>query len=112
MDTIRRWQRFGVLGMGVLFAALAGCQTWTYESGMTLPSGRYLQHPPQYIPQSPPYPFPREMASIEAAAGAVPGAAAGGPLPAPVGGGQVPAPPLPGGGQVPAPPLPGGAGGQ
>lgn len=29
-------------------SALAGCQTWTEP--MTLPSGKYLEHPPQYFP--------------------------------------------------------------
>jgi MraZ protein len=32
------------------------------------PSPRYLQHPPQYFPPSPPYPLPRESSSQEAAA--------------------------------------------
>jgi hypothetical protein len=36
--------------------AFVGCQTWT--GGMTLPSPRYLQHTPQYIPSSPPFPLP------------------------------------------------------
>ncbi len=43
-----------------------GCQTEV--TGMTLPSPRYLQHAPQYIPPSPPFPLPRELASMEAAA--------------------------------------------
>ncbi|HEY7310780.1 MAG TPA: hypothetical protein VH643_15560 [Gemmataceae bacterium] len=32
----------------------------------TLPSGQYLQHPPQYIPPSPPFPSSRELAAQEA----------------------------------------------
>lgn len=73
-------------GLGLTLLALSGCQTW--QAGMTLPSGRYLEHPPQYIPPSPPFPLPRELASQEAAAaaavpGAVPGAGAV-PLPPPL----------------------------
>ncbi len=40
----------------------------THVRGMTLPSGYYLQHPPQYIPPSPPFTPTRELASqVEAA---------------------------------------------
>lgn len=53
---------WGVLGLGLTLASLTGCQTWTYSSGMTLPSGRYLQHRPQYIPPSPDFPLERELA--------------------------------------------------
>jgi hypothetical protein len=45
----------GLLILSLVIAA--GCQTWT--TGTTLPSGRYMQHPPQYIsptPDSPPSP--------------------------------------------------------
>jgi len=52
----------GVLGLGLTLVSLTGCQTWTYSSGMTLPSGRYLQHRPQYIPPSPDFPLERELA--------------------------------------------------
>ncbi|HWG44871.1 MAG TPA: hypothetical protein VN688_19010 [Gemmataceae bacterium] len=38
-------------------------QTWS--GGMTLPSGHYLEHPPQY--SSSPLPMPRELAAQEAA---------------------------------------------
>lgn len=89
MKTLRRWRHGCVMGLGLALAVLTGCQTWT--SGMTLPSGHYLQHPPQYFPESPPYPLTRELASMEAAAAGVaaaPGAPAPAPLPAPV-----PAPP-------------------
>ena len=82
MKTIRRRPACCLAGLGLALLALSGCQTWT--SGMTLPSGHYLQHPPQYIPPSPPFPLPRELASQEAAAAAaVPGAGAA-PLPAPL----------------------------
>jgi hypothetical protein len=33
---------------------------------MTLPSGYYLQHPPQYFPPSPAFPLSRELAGMEA----------------------------------------------
>src|SRR5262245_55556331 len=61
------------LGLGL--ALLSGCQTWT--SGMTLPSPRYLEHPPQYFPPSPPFPLPRELAAQERAAAAAAAGAAG-----------------------------------
>jgi hypothetical protein len=90
MKTTRWWQWVSTGGLGLALAALTGCQTWV--AGMTLPSGRYLEHRPQYFPQDPVFPLTRELASMEAAAaaaGAVPGAPA--PLPPPV----VPPPPGP-----------------
>jgi hypothetical protein len=74
--------------MGLGLAALAGCQT--YFGGMTLPSPRYLEHPPSYAPDSPPYPFARELATLQAQqAQAEAGAAAGGlPARVPAAGGQ------------------------
>lgn len=57
--------RGAVLGLALI--ALSGCQTWF--QGMTLPSGHYLEnHPPEYIPNSPPFPLPRELAQQEAIA--------------------------------------------
>jgi hypothetical protein len=82
MTKTRRGQWPGWLGLGLILAALSGCQTWVTEAGSTLPSGHYLQHPPQYIPPSPAYPLSRELASMEAG-GAVAGAAAGQPVPPP-----------------------------
>jgi hypothetical protein len=35
------------------------------ESGLTLPTGRYLEHPPQYIPPTPEYPLPRELENLQ-----------------------------------------------
>ena len=32
---------------------------------LTLPSGHYLEHPPQYIPPSPRYPLTRELSHEE-----------------------------------------------
>jgi hypothetical protein len=47
-------------------------------AGMTLPSPHYLEHPPQYVPPSPPFPLSRELAQQEEIAsrpipGAIPG---------------------------------------
>jgi hypothetical protein len=53
-------------GVGLLLGALAGCQT--YYGGMTLPSPRYLEHPPTYAPESPPFPYARELAGMQAQA--------------------------------------------
>jgi hypothetical protein len=84
-----RWPTRCLAGVGLALVALSGCQTWT--SGMTLPSPRYLEHPPQYFPPSPPYPLPRETAALEAAAaGALVGPAAPAPLPPPVPGAGAP----------------------
>jgi hypothetical protein len=92
MKTMRRthWGWIGGLGLAL---ALTGCQTWT--SGMTLPSGHYLQHPPQYFPPDPAFPLARELSSMELnqpAPGAAVAAPARAPLPPPVpaGGGGVP----------------------
>jgi hypothetical protein len=64
------------LGLGLVCPALSGCQT--HVGGMTLPSAAYLEHPPQYIPPSPPFAHTRELAQQEEIAsrpapGAVPG---------------------------------------
>jgi hypothetical protein len=78
MTKTRRWQSLWSFGFGLFLVALTGCQTWVTEAGSTLPSGHYLEHPPQYIPPSPAFPLPRELISMEAG-GAVAGAAAGQP---------------------------------
>lgn len=54
-----------LVALGLTMASLIGCQTWTYESGMTLPSGHYLEHEPQYIPRSPEFPLPNELARMQ-----------------------------------------------
>jgi hypothetical protein len=54
--------------LGLTLAGATGCQTWVPEAGMTLPSGHYLDHPPQYIPPSPDFPLERELATLEEAA--------------------------------------------
>jgi hypothetical protein len=81
-----RWPGMTLAGWGLALAGLAGCQTWVPTTGQTLPSPRYLQHPPQYLAPSPPFPLTRELASQERAAAAVPdvGAPAAVPLPAPL----------------------------
>jgi hypothetical protein len=95
MNTTRRWQWWCMAGCGLALAALTGCQTWT--SGMTLPSGHYLQHPPQFFGPGPAFPLTRELAHMEEQQGGVigpaPGAGPGpGPLPPPVPGAPVPPP--------------------
>lgn len=73
----------GWSGLGLALLTLCGCQT--NMAGMTLPSPYYLLHPPQYIPPSPPFPLPRELASQEAAAAApLAGAPPTVPLPPPL----------------------------
>ena len=66
-----------LVGLGLVLGALGGCQT--FYGGMTVPSGRYLEHPPSYVPvDSPPFPFARELATIQAQTAAAEAAAAGG----------------------------------
>jgi hypothetical protein len=77
--------RGAIAALGLSLTALAGCQTQLPITGQTLPSPAYLNHPPQYIPPSPPFPLPREQATMEAQAGApIPGAGALIPLPPPL----------------------------
>jgi hypothetical protein len=64
------WRSLRTVALGLVVTAGAGCQTWVPEAGLTLPTGHYLDHPPQYIPPSPPYPLTREEASLEAATAA------------------------------------------
>jgi hypothetical protein len=92
--TTRRWQCLWVAGLGLACVSLAGCQA--NVAGMTLPSARYMDHPPQYIAQSPPFPLSRELAEMEAQETGNPLPAAAVPVPPP------PPPPQP----VQAAPLP------
>ncbi len=80
MRTSCRWRWLLTTGLGLGLFAGAGCQTWTYQSGMTLPSPHYLEHPPQYFPPDPEFPLEREQAAQEEAALAEP----------PPGGGAIP----------------------
>jgi hypothetical protein len=83
-------KRFWLGGAVLALAGLTGCQTWF--GGMTLPSGRYLEHYPQYAPAEPTFPLPRELASQEDPEGAARRAigAVGAAKPAPF----APAPPV------------------
>ena len=67
MRTYRRWRVLWATGLGLTLSVLSGCQTWM--GGMTLPSGRYLDHSPQYFPAEPDFPLARELAYQEEAAG-------------------------------------------
>jgi hypothetical protein len=51
------------LGLGVVLAVATDCPTW-WDS-MILPSGHYLEHPPQFIPPDPSFPLPNELAHQE-----------------------------------------------
>lgn len=48
-------------------SVVSGCQTHNLETGLTLPSGHYLRHPPQYFPPSPPFPLSKELETLEEA---------------------------------------------
>src|SRR5947209_8626599 len=92
---IRRVRHLWAAGLVVGLSALAGCQT--NMAGMTLPSGRYLDHPPQYFPPDADFPLTRELAYQEEQAGLL---RAGGPVPGAI-------LPGPGGAPPPVPGLPG-----
>jgi hypothetical protein len=85
-----RWRNVVGLTLALGLSGTLGCQTW--EGGMTLPSPRYLQDRPDYIPHAPAFPLGRELASMKAAAAGV----------GPVGGAAAP-PAIPPGAPVPVP---------
>ncbi len=93
---IQRWLACVAAALGL---GQAGCQTWV--GGMTLPSPRYLEHYPQYFPPDPPFPLPRELATMtdpdRTARGGAP--AAGNPALVPPAA-PIPAGPVGGGGGV------------
>src|SRR5207244_3274436 len=99
MKTMRRTYGLGSIGFGLLLATLSGCQTQV--AGMTLPSGHYLKHPPQYFAPDPDFPLQRELAAMQEQAAGLPAAGAAALPPGPVvpPPGAVPAP-------LPAPPVP------
>ncbi len=116
MNTTRRWPSLTAAGLGLALAATTGCQTVVPGASLTLPSGHYLEHPPQYFPPSPPFPLPRELARQEEISARVAGGAAAAPLPPPVpllpapalGPAQLPPPaPVPAPAPAPAPKDPG-----
>jgi hypothetical protein len=61
-------KRWFLAGLFATLSLVTGCQTWF--GGLTLPSGRYLEHYPQYFPPDPSFPLPRELASQEDPEGA------------------------------------------
>ena len=96
MSKLRRSRTFGGIGLALTLTMLSGCQTWI--GGTTLPSPHYLEHPPQYIPPSPPFPLTRELATMETqgAIGPAPiGPGAVAPVPPPVPPAPVAPPPVP-----------------
>jgi hypothetical protein len=63
----RRLRVLLAASFGLAAPLAVGCQG--QMAGMTLPSGRYLGHYPQYFPQEPDFPLQRELAYQEEAAG-------------------------------------------
>ncbi len=89
MRTIYR--RLLLLTFGAALPFSTGCQTWM--AGMTLPTAHYLErHNPQYFPEDPQFPLPKELAAQEEAAGLLKPAPVRGLGPAPGGPGVAPAP--------------------
>jgi hypothetical protein len=70
MKMTRRTFTGCLAGAALTLITVSGCQTWV--AGMTLPSGHYLEHPPQFFPQSPDFPLPRELSRQEETAVAPP----------------------------------------
>ena len=89
MDRMRRWYRWTAASLFLALGVVCGCQTWVPPAGLTLPTGHYLEHPPQYIPSSPAFPLSRELATQENVN--TQAIAGGGPQPL-EGGGALPAP--------------------
>jgi len=90
MTRRNRWLVRCLAGL-LMLSGLGGCQT--YFGGMTLPSGHYLKHYPQYFPPDPPFPLQRERDSMLDPEGAIrkgnqipgiPGQPPAGGVPAPV----------------------------
>src|SRR5215469_10207785 len=76
----RRGWLGGLAALGLALAAGSGCQTYVPSTGLTLPTGWYLQ----YFPPSPPFPLPRELATQQTiAAQPAPGGPEGLPPPLP-----------------------------
>jgi hypothetical protein len=63
MDRMRRWRAGAMIVLGPGLSLLTGCQTWV--GGMTLPTGRYLEHRPQYFAPDPAFPLQKELATME-----------------------------------------------
>lgn len=63
MRNNRRWLTRLAACVSLGLTGLSGCQTWA--GGLTLPTGRYLNHYPQYLSADPAFPLPRELASQE-----------------------------------------------
>ncbi len=95
MRANRRWMSLAAALAGVTLSGTTGCQT--YFGGMTLPSGRYLDHYPQYFAPDPQFPLQKELNSQLDPEGAANRIGAGNPaaLPA-VGAVAAPAPIGPG----------------
>ncbi|GIW81572.1 MAG: hypothetical protein KatS3mg105_3379 [Gemmatales bacterium] len=70
--------------LGVALVLTSGCQTWVPSAGMTLPSPHYLEHRPQFIPESPAFPLSRELANMQEQAAAAQVAPAAPPPAAPI----------------------------
>jgi hypothetical protein len=64
MKSTRWWTGLAVAAFGLSLTGAIGCQTSV--GGMTLPSGYYLDHKPQYFPPDPDFPLPKELATMNA----------------------------------------------
>ena len=64
MKTTRWWKCLAITGLGLSMTGSIGCQTWV--GGMTLPSGYYIDHKPQYFAPDPDFPLQKELATMQA----------------------------------------------
>ena len=92
MRTNRRWLARVAAVLAVGLTCSTGCQT--QYGGMTLITGRYLEHYPQYFAPDPAFPLPRELAGQEDPLGGARGLGVG-----PGGGAIPPGSPVPGEGR-------------
>lgn len=67
MKRMHRISSLGLILAGLFLVVTTGCQTYNPVTGQTLPTGYYLDHPPTYIPKSPPYPLSNELSNLERA---------------------------------------------
>ncbi len=74
MSRLRSWW-LAILGLALTLPG--GCAYQTWVAGMTLPSGRYLDHPPQYFAPSPPFTHSRELSYQERVWASQPGGVGG-----------------------------------
>lgn len=75
MTTTRCYKLLSAMVLGLGLTTSIGCQTW--YGGMTLPSGQYLDHRPQYFRPDPDFPLEKELATQQGQAALIDNAGRG-----------------------------------